>query len=157
MKNFTNKIVVCCLLAFLVVLALVSTTNAQDTKFRDQAWRYGLNLGLNYNSASLGWQYLLDDALYQPRKTVDFNKPSGSTKDNGNGKGYGFYGGIFLEYLSESWWGIQIRASYDLRNALVKDTYAKDINGNPITTAFDTRMSYFSFEPAIRIDQHLIP
>ena len=57
MKNLTKKITVSLLFAFFTVL-IFSSLNAQETKFRDQAWRYGVNLGLNYNSASLGFQYL---------------------------------------------------------------------------------------------------
>jgi outer membrane protein OmpA-like peptidoglycan-associated protein len=156
MKNFTKKITVSFLLALLAVL-IFSTSNAQDTKFRDQAWRYGINLGLNANSASLGWQYLYEDSKGLPRTTPDFNKPNNNTKDNTNGQGYGVYAGIFLEYLSESWWGVQIRASWDIRNALVKDIYPMQQPLPTPNTEFDTKMSYLSFEPAIRIDQHFIP
>ncbi|MGA2297818.1 MAG: OmpA family protein [FCB group bacterium] len=158
MKKITNKIVVCCLLSLLVGLMLFSTTNAQDskfpiqdTKFRDQAWRYGLNLGLNPNSASLGYQDLY--GAYVP----NFNKPNNNTKDNSNGEGYGPYAGLFVEYLSDSWWGLQLRASWDSRDALVKDIYPMQATPATPNTQFKTRMSYLSFEPAIRIDQHLIP
>jgi hypothetical protein len=118
--------------------------NAQHTPFRIQAWRYGVNAGVNYNMASLGYQN-----LHQPYP--NFDKPNSATDENVNGNGYGWYGGMFLEYLSASWWGVQLRASYDTRDAVVEDIYATP------HTEFDTRMSYLSFEPALRIDQHLIP
>jgi outer membrane protein OmpA-like peptidoglycan-associated protein len=157
MKKFTNKAIVSFVLTILVGLILFGTSNAQDTKFRDQAWRYGLNLGLNYNSASLGWQYLYQDAKSQTRTLADFEKPKDKTKDNSNGIGFGPYGGLFIEYLSTSWWGIQFRASWDSRDALVKDIYPMQQSHPTANTEFTTRMSYLSFEPAIRIDQHLVP
>ena len=148
MKNFTNKIIACLFLAFSVVL-FSGTSNAQESKFRDQAWRYGLNLGLNWNSASLGYQYLRPGAAY-PGK-ADFDVPSGSAIDHSDGTGMGLYGGLFIEYLSDSWWGVQVRASYDTKDALVKDTYIST------KSVFDTKMSYLTFAPALRIDQHFIP
>ncbi len=147
MKNLTKKITVSLLFAFFTVL-IFSSLNAQETKFRDQAWRYGVNLGLNYNSASLGYQYLhAVDAL---GIKADFDKGT-DNRDMSNGKGFGPYGGLFIEYLSTSWWGIQVRGSWDTRDALVKDIYPTP------NTEFNTKMSYLSFEPALRIDQHLIP
>lgn len=158
MKNLTNKLTFSALFALIAVLLSCSTLNAQDSKFRDQAWRYGLNLGLNSNSASLGWQYLFVDSKFLTRTptNADFMKPDNKTKDNTNGEGLGIYGGLFVEYLSESWWGVQLRASWDTRDALVKDIYPMQQPLPTPNTTFQTRMSYLSFEPAIRLDQHFI-
>jgi outer membrane protein OmpA-like peptidoglycan-associated protein len=145
-----TKIIIACFFLAMAMTQLSGTLQAQDTKFRDQAWRYGLQLGLNYNSASLGYQDL--HAPYH-----NFDKPDRNNMDNVNGKGYGFYGGLFLEYLSESWWGVQLRGTWDMRDALVKDIYPMQATPQSPNTEFDTRMSYLSFEPAIRIDQHVIP
>lgn len=130
------------LLAFTL---LAGNLNAQENRFRDPAMRYGLHLGANYNSASLGYQH-----LHEP--FPNFNKPNNQTDDNINGTGWAAYGGAFIEYLSEDFWGLQMRISYDMRDALVKDSYA-----TPTTTQFRTRMSYIAFEPSVRLDQHLIP
>lgn len=149
MKNLANKIIVGLLFTFLCILSS-STSNAQDDRFRDQAWRYGLNFGLNYNMSSLGEQ-----DLHPPYP--NFAKPEINNRDNVNGKGWGLYGGIFGEYLSSSWWGIQLRASWDMRDAVVKDTNSIHYTNPTPVPEFTTRMSYISFEPALRIDQHLIP
>ncbi|MFA6235020.1 MAG: OmpA family protein [Bacteroidota bacterium] len=145
MKTVTKKIFVA-ILASIALLLLVSTVNAQEKNFRDQAWRFGINLGVNNNSASLGFQ-----SLHSTPPIYDFDKPSTETEDNINGRGYGGYGGAFVEYLSTSWWGVQLRVSYDMRDAVVTDGYATP------NTEFDTRMAYMSFEPLFRIDQHMIP
>jgi len=143
MKQFKKAsrgiLVLACLVA-----PYFNTVQAQDSKFRDQAWRYGMQLGLNYNSASLGYQN-----LHEP--FPNFDKPNTDTEENINGTGFGGYGGLFMEYLSDGWWGVQLRASWDMRDALVKDVYATPV------TEFKTRMSYLSFEPSLRIDQHAIP
>lgn len=144
MKTTTREAIISglLLLAFTLVAGNLS---AQQHKFRDQAWRYALHLGANYNSASLGYQH-----LHEP--FPNFNKPTNETEDNINGTGWAAYGGASLEYLSESFWGVQLRVSYDMRDAMVKDSWA-----TPTTTQFRTRMSYIAFEPAVRLDQHLIP
>jgi outer membrane protein OmpA-like peptidoglycan-associated protein len=143
MKNFTKQIMVSFLFTFFVALICFSTLNAQDTKFRDQAWRYGLNAGLQINGACLGWQQLhgLDANFHAPESDID----------QVDGTGMGIYGGLFGEYLSESWWGFQLRLSYDTRNALVED-----ITRIPIPS-FDTKSSYLSLEPLFRLDQPFIP
>lgn len=148
MKTVTKRIIVA-ILASIALILLVSTVNAQEKKFRDQAWRVGINLGLNDNSASLGYQFLYPQFPNNP--TANFDKPGTDTEDNINGRGYGGYGGAFIEYLSEHWWGVQLRVSYDMRDAVVTDGYATPY------TEFDTRMAYMSFEPLFRIDQHMIP
>ena len=149
MKKFTNKTNVSFLFALLIGLISLSALNAQDTKFRDQAWRLGLNAGLQFNSVSLGYQNL---------HTPFPNFTSGEfKKDNSDGKGLGLYGGIFGEYLSDSWWGIQLRVSYDVRDALVKDTTTGPPSGRLKGVSFDTKMNYLSWELLFRADQHLVP
>lgn len=143
MKNFTNKIAVSFLLAFLTVL-IFSTSNAKDTDFRDQAWRFGVNAALQFNSLSLGYQN-----LHEP--FPNFTSANGP-KDNSDGKGIGFYGGIFGEYLSDSWWGIQLRVSYDMRDGLVKDTTTGPPSGRTQGVAFETKMNYLSWELLFRVD-----
>lgn len=143
MKSITKKIAFSIVLTFALGLMFLSSSEAQDTKFRQQAWRYGLNLGYQFNSAGLGWQYLhgIDPNFQSLEDEIDYV----------DGTGNGPYIGLFGEYLSESWWGFQFRVSYDVRNALIIDDTRTPI------PSFDTKMSYLTFEPLFRIDQHLIP
>ena len=131
------------LVTFACAFLFCITLTAQDTKFRDPSIRYGLNLGMQYNTASLGWQTLhgTDWNFHSPENNID----------RVDGNGYGLYGGIFVTYLSNSWWGIQIHMAYEERNALVED-----ITKSPVVS-FDTKMNYLSFAPMLRIDQNLIP
>lgn len=126
-----------------LLMILCSTANAQDNDFRARALRWGGHIGFSYNMASLGLQN-----LHEP--FPNFDKPN-TDNEKVNGTGYGAYGGIVLEYLSNSWWGIQIKASYDMRDATVRDIFVRP------ETEFITHMSYLTFEPALRIDQHLLP
>ncbi len=142
MKNFKNNLIACFLVVILTV-AVITTANAQETKFRDQSWRYGIIGAMQFNSVSLGWQ-----DLHGPE--FNFHSPEDDI-DYVDGTGWGVYGGLFGAYLSDSWWGIQMRICYDERAALVED-----ITFTP-TPSFDTKMSYLSFAPSLRIDQHIIP
>jgi hypothetical protein len=143
MKSFRQKFALGFLFTFVLGLIFISTADAQDMKFRQQAWRYGLNLGYQFNSAGLGWQYLhgLDPNFQSPPDDINYV----------DGTGSGPYIGLFGEYLSESWWGFKFRISYDVRDALVIDDTRTPI------PSFDTKMSYLTFEPLFRIDQRLIP
>jgi outer membrane protein OmpA-like peptidoglycan-associated protein len=143
MKNTYRKLISSILLFFLMAATSIMSLNAQETKFRDQAWRYGLTGGLQFNSASLGWQSL---------HGTDINFHSAEDNiDKVDGSGWGAYGGLFGAYLSESWWGIEMRISYDQRDALVNDDTRSPI------PSFDTKMDYISFAPSLRIDQNIIP
>jgi outer membrane protein OmpA-like peptidoglycan-associated protein len=143
MKSFRKNIVFGFIFTFVFAMIFISTTDAQDMKFRQQAWRYGLNLGYQFNSAGLGWQYLhgLDPNFQSPEDDITYV----------DGTGNGIYLGLFGEYLSESWWGFQFRVSYDVRDALIMDDTRTPI------PSFDTKMSYLTFEPLFRVDQNLIP
>jgi hypothetical protein len=142
MKTATTLRTISAFIAVLVLLS-ASTMTGQDTNFRQRALRWGGSLGFNLNEASLGYQH-----LHKP--FPNFDKPN-TDNEKVNGNGTGIYGGILVEYLSTSWWGVQIRASYDMRDATVQDIFATP------QTEFITRMAYLTFEPALRIDQHLVP
>ncbi len=143
MKKFIKKSTISILFAMFAALSIFNPATAQDTKFREQAWRFGLNLAIQSNSGCLGWQqlYQSDFNFHSPQDDIDLV----------DGTGWGPYIGIFGEYFSESWWGIQVRISYDSRNALVIDDTRLPI------PSFDTKMSYLTIEPLFRIDQHVIP
>ncbi|MBN1447328.1 MAG: OmpA family protein [Bacteroidetes bacterium] len=142
MNTRTHNFTIGTIIAVLLLVG-AGTITAQDTNFRERALRWGGSLGFNLNEASLGYQH-----LHEP--FPNFDKPN-TDNEKINGNGTGMYAGVMVEYLSRSWWGVQIRASYDMRNATVQDIYATP------QTEFITRMAYLSFEPALRIDQHLIP
>ncbi len=143
MKIISNKFSVSILLSLISLLMLSSTLISQESKFRQQAWRYGVNLGVQTNSASLGWQVLYGGIPSFQSPDSDINYVDGT--------GLGLYGGIFGEYLSESWWGLQLRLSYDARDAIVKD-----LTKTP-NSEFDTKMRYLTLEPLFRVDQNFIP
>lgn len=144
-----KKLIATFMLAALGIMISTFALNSQETKFRDQSWRYGIVGGVQFNTASLGWQSLHGN---------DFNFHSEPQDiDLVDGNGMGLYGGIFGVYLSESWWGIQFRITFDERNALVEDiTQSPELTGSP-TPSFDTKMTYLSFAPSFRFDQKLIP
>ncbi|MBR9974126.1 MAG: OmpA family protein [Bacteroidetes bacterium] len=142
MKTVTTFKTTCAFIAVMMLL-VGSTVSAQDMDFRQRALRWGGSLGYNMNEASLGYQH-----LHEP--FPNFNKPN-TDNEKVNGSGDGIYAGMIFEYLSTSWWGVQVRASFEMRDATVQDIFATP------ETEFITRMSYLTFEPALRIDQHLIP
>lgn len=143
MKNITYKIAISLIISIVLGITMNGTLNSQQSKFRQQAWRYGVNLGVQTNSAALGWQHLYGGipSFQAPKDSINYV----------DGTGLGFYGGIFGEYLSESWWGIQMRISYDMRDALIFDETTTP------NSSFDTKMRYLTFEPLFRVDQKLIP
>lgn len=143
MKRYKNKMIVSVVIPFVIALLFGSTSFAQDTNFRLQAWRFGLNLGGQYNSSSLGWQSLhgSDFNFHAPENDIDLV----------DGDGMGYYIGIFGEYLSRSWWGVELRMSYDVRNALIED-----LTHTPIPS-FDTKMNYLTISSLFRVDQKIIP
>jgi len=147
MMNFINKLLLGSFITLLTGIILFNTLNAQETNFRDQSWRYGLNAALQFNSVSLGYQKLHEP--FPSFASTDFKK------DNSDGKGLAFFGGLFGEYLSDSWWGLQLRVSYDVRDALIKDTTT--MPGREMGAEYASKMNYLSWELMFRADQRLIP
>ncbi len=122
--------------------ALSSPGSAQD-EYRQPIWKFGLNAGLNLNFAGAGYQNLAP-----PGNTSIGNFIPLEVND---GSGVGLYGGLLAEYNSDSWWGAQLRLSYDMRNAVVNDasfTPEKE---------FDANFSYFTIEPLLRIYPEITP
>jgi len=149
MNTLRNTTIAAFVLAMVSLFALSIGVRAQDQTFRTESWRLGLHGGANLNSASLGWQQLHQN-LSTGLMEDNFHSVPGNI-DHQDGKGVGVYGGISVEYLSSSFWGVQFRISYDERNALIEDNTRTPI------PSFDAKMNYLSFEPLFRIDQHLIP
>ncbi len=116
---------------------------AQEPDFRPQSWRFGISGAFQHNTAALGWQQLhgSDPNFHSADNSIDYV----------DGTGSGSYAGIFAEYLSTSWWGLQLRAAIEQRNALIIDDTRLPI------PSFDTKVSYLVIEPMFRVDQNLIP
>ncbi len=135
MKQNLNGALV--LLAVCLLLPLLgSMLHAQPAGY----WRAGLNIGLNYNQQALGLQQLSPGNVpnFFPFVLVD-------------GTGVGPYLGALGEYRSTSWWGGQLRVSYDSRNALSTDN-------SPLIPqrTFDTRLSYLTIEPMLRLQPEFL-
>lgn len=122
----------------LVALGLLAFTAAAQAQSRAQIeapWRIGLNAGLNYNFGAFGYQKL------EPSGGANFAPFVAN-----DGTGIGPYIGLMAEYNSKGWWGAQLRASFDVRNAKVTDpTFGYD-------KTFDTRSSYVTIEPMLRLN-----
>ncbi len=127
----------------LIALICGLSASAQVSDFRIASWRWGAQAAVQHNTVGMGWQQLHGT-------DANFHSAPGSI-DYVDGTGTNLYAGIFGEYLSSSWWGIQFRISYDNRN-----TFITDNTRNPMPS-FDSKMSYITFEPLFRMDQHAIP
>jgi hypothetical protein len=111
---------------------------SQDNKLeRPQKYRIGLDLGLNYNMAGLGFQDLSPNG-------GDF--PTLYTND---GNGIAPYFGLRAEYISSNWWGIGLQIGYDDRSKLVTD---QSFDNEP---EFDITNSYVNVAPYLKINEFL--
>lgn len=126
----------------LASLASVAQVSAQSLPY--VPWRFGANLGLNYNLAGVGYANWVNDPA----------RPFGQyiPKVINDGSGLGLYGGLFAEYRSRTWWGIQLRASYDMRNLTTKDdqSYLKP-GGGYYSDQYKFNNSYIAVEPRLLI------
>lgn len=107
-------------------------------------WRFGINAGLNYNMAGVGY------ALWQTDRS-----PLGHFLPfvMNDGSGIGPYLGIMAEYRSTSWWGVTLRASYDSRVLLAHDDQSfQKPDGSFYDDQFDFKNTYLSIEPRLRIN-----
>lgn len=132
------------LLAVLCCVILVgSVLRAQDAVERHAPWRFGLNLGLNYNLAGVGF------AKWDGERSPDGRFIPLVLND---GSGIGPYIGLNAEYVSKSWWGIGARLSYDSRNLTAYDdqSFAKT-DGGFFSDEFRFSNQYLAFEPRLLI------
>ncbi|MEP7218949.1 MAG: OmpA family protein [Bacteroidota bacterium] len=128
----TGRGIILC--AVLLLLSTGAQVRAQSGT-REARWRFGLIGGLNYNMLGLGYQHLDTGSIpnFYFFKGID-------------GSGIAPYIALLGEYNSRSWWGGQLRLSYDARNGLVTD------NTLPAEKKFDAHVSYLSIEPLLRIN-----
>src|SRR5574343_927663 len=109
---------------------IVNSSNSEN----NPAWRVGLDLGLSYNMAGVGYQNLYSNGNFIPKVMVD-------------GTGIAPFIGLRAEYLSSDWWGVLARLSYDSRNASITD------ETNTPNTKLDATASYLSIETMLSMKQ----
>jgi outer membrane protein OmpA-like peptidoglycan-associated protein len=120
---------------FRFVFYLILLTFCYNLTFSQKildSWRLGISLGGSLNLNSLGYQDLsVDKNDFIPIVLID---------------GYGISpnAGIFYEYKSGSWWGTELRMSYDTRNGVVSDK--KD----NFESEYELKLSYLNIEPIIK-------
>lgn len=109
-----------------------TTVFAQETS--PASWRFGVQAGANINFIGMGFQNLVgpSEGSFISFQGVD-----------GTGIGPSF--GLFGEYKSKDWWGVQLRALYDSYNGTVTD------ESKPSKDEFDVRMAYLTINPALRL------
>jgi hypothetical protein len=127
-------------LAIGLLISGTSTASAQSRTEIEAPWRAGISAGVSYNMLGLGQQYLepSGDPNFVPLVAVD-------------GVGVSPYLSLYGEYVSRSWWGAQLRTSYDVRDGEVNDPAL------PLAKTFTTRMSYLSIETLLRVDPGVTP
>jgi len=137
----------CFLRSLMVVLCAAVFANGvavgQSDEERYAPWRFGLNLGLNYNLAGVG-----------------FARWDGERSANGrfiplvmnDGSGIGPYIGLSAEYVSKSWWGIGARIAYDSRNLTAYDDQSfANPQGGFFKDEFTFSNQYLAIEPRLLI------
>lgn len=112
-----------------------TTTRAQLDQTYDAVWRFGVGAGANINFVGAGYQNLGVPGFVGNFIPLDVN----------DGSGVGVYAGLVGEYVSEHWWGAQLRLSLDSRNATLTDITL------PVEQEFDISFLYLSIEPQLRI------
>lgn len=122
---------------FAMALTMTSGYTTAQEKIEDAKWRFGVNLGLQYNMAGLGYQSLSVPA-----------GPNFIPFVLNDGTGIGPYFGLSGEYNSKSFWGAQLRLSYDSRSASITDDQTFPNSANK----FDASLSYLTIEPLFRIN-----
>lgn len=130
-------------MAFLALVAGTSVGTAQP-EARHVTWRYGVNLGLNYNLSGVGYANWVTSP----------DRPYGQfiEKVLNDGSGLGAYLGVMAEY-NPSWWGLQLRVSYDNRGLTAKDNRSyKDAQGAYFSDDYVFHNSYISIEPLFRLN-----
>lgn len=117
----------------LLSLVQSGTLSAQQAE-TPTSWRFGLQAGLNVNFIGTGYQNLIGPA-----------EGSFITFKGVDGVGFGPSVGLFGEYKSRGWWGLQLRALYDSYSGTVTD------ESKPSKDEFDVNMAYLTLHPALRI------
>lgn len=132
------------ILALTLLIGLPVLSMAQNDE-PNAPIRFGVFVGVNYNSAGLGGEA----GTSIPGVTIP------TTADLSDGQGIGPYAGIMLEYnpAPEQFLGLQTRFGYDNRRVTIEDA-----NGNGEVEA---SIAYWAIEPGLRFnlggnDMHLM-
>lgn len=145
--NTSRTILVRVCIALIALCAFTSVGTAQAAEQpepRHVTWRYGVNLGLNYNLSGVGYADWVTDPARPYGQFIE--------KVINDGSGLGLYLGLQAEY-NPSWWGIQLRASYDNRGLTAKDNKSyKDGQGAYVSDEYAFHNSYISIEPLFRLN-----
>ena len=124
-----------------LLLALIATSSllfSQNDKLdRPEKYRLGIDLGLNYNFAALGYQTFVPVGTHFHTFTAN------------DGTGIGGYLGLRAEYLSNTWWGVGLQLGYDNRGSLVTD---ESLDNKP---EFDIYNSYLNIAPYFKFNELL--
>lgn len=130
-KLFSRLMTTAAVLSF----GLVSNVSAQDM-YSDydedqEATKIGITAALNNNFGAMGYQRNLvgNQVIFPEFDRVD-------------GYGAGFYGGLFGEYDSGDWWGLQLRANYDSRFVTAIDNSDRQ---------YDMHADYVTIEPLFQL------
>lgn len=125
----------------MLLLALFATTSLlfpqNDKPERPEKYRLGIDLGLNYNFAALGYQTFVPVGTHFHTFTAN------------DGTGLGGYIGLRAEYISTSWWGVGLQLGYDNRGSLVTD---ESLDNKP---EFDIYNSYLNIAPYFKFNELL--
>lgn len=125
----------------ILLLALFATTSLlfsqNDKPERPEKYRLGIDLGLNYNFAALGYQTFVPVGTHFHTFTAN------------DGTGLGGYIGLRAEYISTSWWGVGLQLGYDNRGSLVTD---ESLDNKP---EFDIYNSYLNIAPYFKFNELL--
>lgn len=116
----------------LLLTAVSVDLQAQSIGYQGAKLRFGVFGGANFNSLGVGGQNVIE-------------VPGGGSitqQDLSDGTGIGPYGGLLMEYNTGDIIGVHFRVGYDDRRATLSN------NGRE----WDTRLSYVSFEPGLRVN-----
>lgn len=128
----------------LTLLALCTLAAAAQ---RHAPWRFGVLGGTGLNVAGVGY------ALWGPNGGTNPGREAGQfIADVGlDGTGIAHYGGLFAEYASLSWYGLQARLVYDDRTLEATDEESYAIGGRALRDVFMMRTRYLDIDPRVRI------
>ena len=117
----------------LIMTGMQSSLQAQETKYTNPTWRFGVAGGANYNLYR-GTTQQLNDKFTTPSAFHD-------------GKGFGLFAAPLIEYhRPTSRWGLMLQAGYDSRNGIF-DTKMSPCN---YPTDLKTKLDYITIEPSLR-------
>ena len=127
----------------ILLLAIFASTSLllsqTDKPVRPEKYRLGIDLGLNYNFAALGYQTFDNPFVSTRFRTFTAN----------DGTGIGGYLGLRAEYISNSWWGLGLQIGYDNRGSLVTD------ESDALKPEMDIYNSYVNIAPYLKFNELL--